>query len=123
VARINPDGSGFRALTHLRPSTYRRGIFPVAWSADGTRLLAGIYGENAWTGREAYGVDAVRGGFHLVAHALTPAGFSRDGRFVVGPTLDAETGGFKYSTIGRAPWTGGRVKTLVRHSMQSSFNG
>ncbi len=123
VATINPDGSGLRLLTALKPRQQLFAIHPVAWSADGTKLLAGISGLDAWTGREAYGVDAVNGGLHLIAHGVAPAALSRDGRFVYGPTGDPECCGYATSNIARVPWAGGKPKVLVPHSMSVSFNG
>jgi hypothetical protein len=123
VAVIRPDGSGFRQLTHLRPIIYRFGVFPVAWSTDGTRLLGGIYGLDAWTTRESYAIDPVHGGFRLIAHRVMPSALSRDGRYVIGQTGDPECCGFKYSNIVRVPWSGGRKRVLLSHAMVASFNG
>jgi hypothetical protein len=123
VALIQPDGSGFRQLTHVRPRTYLFAVYPVAWSADGTRLLGGIHGQDAWTEREAYGIDPIKGGFRLIAHSLMPTAISRDGRFVVGQTGDPECCGFKYSTISRVAWGGGKKHVLLTHAMAASFNG
>jgi len=123
VALIQPDGSGFRRLTNLRPRLTRFAIYAVAWSADGTRLLAGIYGQDAWTIREAYAVNAVKGGFLLIAHRVMPTALSQDGRFVVGQTGDPECCGFKYSNIVRVGWAGGKKTVLIPHAMVASFNG
>jgi hypothetical protein len=101
----------------------RFAIYAVAWSADGTRLLAGIYGQDAWTIREAYAIDAVKGGFRLIAHRVMPTALSRDGRFVVGQTGDPECCGFKYSNIVRVGWGGGKKTVVIPHAMFASFNG
>jgi WD40-like Beta Propeller Repeat len=123
VALIQPDGTGFRRLTHIRPRTYLFGVFPVAWSADGQRLLGGIVGLDAWTARESYAIDPVRGGFRLIAHSVMPSALSRDGRYVIGQTGDPECCGFRFSNIVRVPWSGGKETVLVRHAMVASFNG
>jgi hypothetical protein len=123
VAVIQPDGSGFRQLTHVRPRTYLFAVYPVAWSADGRRLLGGIHGQDAWTEREAYRIDPIKGGFKLIAHSLMPTAISRDGRFVVGQTGDPECCGFKYSNIARVAWGGGKKHVLLQHAMVASFNG
>ena len=123
VALIQPDGTGFSALTHIRPRTYLFGVFPVAWSVDGRRLLGGINGLDAWTTREAYAIDPIRGGFRLIAHSVMPTALSRDGRYVIGQTGDFECCGFKYSNIVRVPWAGGKKRVLVHHAMVASFNG
>jgi hypothetical protein len=123
VALIQPDGSGFRQLTNIRPRTYFFALYPVAWSADGTRLLGGIHGQDAWTEREAYAIDPASGRFRLIAHSLMPTAISRDGRFVVGQTGDAECCGFKYSNVARVAWGGGKKHVLLAHAMAASFNG
>ncbi len=123
VAVVQPDGSGFRQLTHFRPTTELYGPFPVAWSADGKRLLAGIAGLDAWTFRESYAIDPIRGGSRLIAHSVAPSAFSRDGRYVIGQTGDAETSGLSRSNIVRVPWTGGKKSVLLRHAVEASFNG
>jgi hypothetical protein len=123
VALIQPDGTGFRALTHIRPRTYLFAVYPVAWSADGKRLLGGINGLDAWTAREAYAIDPVHGGIRLIAHSVMPTAISRDGRYVIGQSGDPECCGFKYSNIVRVPWAGGKKRLLVRHAMVASFNG
>jgi hypothetical protein len=124
AALIQPDGSGFRQLTRFHSTTELYGPRPVAWSADGTRLLAGVAGLDAWVYREAYAVDPIHGGSRLIAHRVSPAAFSRDGRYVIGQTGDAETTGLAGSNIVRVPWArGGRKQVLLRHAVQPSFNG
>lgn len=123
VALIQPDGSGFRQLTHIRPRTYLFAMYPVAWSADGTRILGGIHGLDAWTEREAYRIDPIKGGFRLIAHSLMPTAISRDGRFAVGQTGDPECCGFKYSNIARVALGGGKKHVLLAHAMAASYNG
>jgi hypothetical protein len=124
VALIQPDGSGFRQITNLRPTLPRFGVFPVAWSADGTRLLGGIVGQDAWTARESYAIDPLRGGFRLIAHGVMPSALSRDGRNVIGQTGDPECCGYAHSNIVRVPWArGGKPHVLLRHAMVASFNG
>jgi hypothetical protein len=123
VALIQPDGSGFRQLTQIRPRTYLFALYPVAWSSDGTRLLGGIHGLDAWTEREAYAIDPANGRFRLIAHSVMPTAISHDGRFVVGQTGDPECCGFKYSNIVRVAWGGGKKHVLLTHAMAASFNG
>jgi len=123
VALVQPDGSGFRQLTHFRPTDELYGPFPVAWSADGKRLLGGIEGLDAWTFRESYAIDPIRGGLRLIAHSVAPSALSRDGRYVIGQTGDAETSGLYGSNIVRVPWGGGKKHVLLRHAVAASFNG
>jgi hypothetical protein len=123
TALIQPDGRGLRQLTHYRSNQELFGPYPVAWSADGKRLLAGMAGLDAWTFRESYAVDPIRGGSRLIAHRVAPSGFSRDGRFVIGQTGDAETSGLSRSNVVRVPWGGGARKILIRHAVAASFSG
>ncbi len=123
VALIQPDGSGFRQVTHFRPDTQLWGPVPASWSADGKRLLAGMTGLDAWVARESYAVDPVRGSMRLIAHSVSPSAFSRDGRYVIGQTGDAETTGLAGSNVVRVPWGGGQKHILLRQAVEPSFNG
>jgi hypothetical protein len=123
VALIQPDGSGFRQITNFRPDTQLFGPVPVAWSTDGKRLLAGMTGLDAWVARESYAVDPIRGGVRLIAHSVSPAAISRDGRYVVGQTGDAESTGLANSNVVRVPWGGGAKRVLLRQAVEPSFNG
>ena len=63
VAVVEPDGSGFRQLTNMRPAFGLSGLVPVAWSADGKRLLGGQGGQDTW---------------HRLRHRPARGGFRRD---------------------------------------------
>jgi hypothetical protein len=90
---------------------------------DGTRLLGGVVGQDAWTGRESYAIDPLHGGLRLIAHSVMPSALSRDGRYAIGQTGDPECCGFAHSNIVRVPWTGGTKHVLLPHAMVASFNG
>ena len=123
VAVIRPDGSGFRRLTRFRPTAELYGPHPVVWSADGTRLLAGMVGLDAWTFRESYAVDPIKGGVRLIAHGVSPSVLTRDGGYVIGQTGDAESTGLAGSNVVRVPWTGGTKRVLLRRAVEPSSNG
>ena len=123
VSLIQPDGTDLRQITHIHARLVIFGVFPVAWSADGTRLLGGVVGQDAWTGRESYAINPVRGGYRLIAHSVMPSALSRDGRYAIGQTGDPECCGYKYSNIVRVPWGGGKKRVLLRHAMLASFSG
>ena len=123
VAVVKPDGSGFRRLTRFRPSADLYGPHPVTWSANGKRLLAGIVGRDAWTARESYAVDPIRGGVRLIAHQVSPSVLSLDGRYVIGQTGDAATTGLAGSNVVRVPWAGGTKRVLLRQAVEPSSNG
>ncbi|MDX6626893.1 MAG: hypothetical protein QOE56_1882, partial [Solirubrobacterales bacterium] len=122
IALINGDGGGFRQLTRVKARRTFFGLYPIAVSADGTRLVSGVSGaDGEWL--NTWGVDLVHGGARLIAHRVEATGFSRDGRYVIGQTGDVECCGFKYTNIVRVPWSGGGQKVLLRHAMSASFNG
>jgi Tol biopolymer transport system component len=123
VAIVQPDGAGYRQVTHFRPTAELFGPTPAAWSADGKRLLAGMAGLDAWVARESYAVDPARGSVRLIAHSVSPSALSRDGRFVIGQTGDAETTGLARSNVVRVPWGGGQKRILLRQAVEPSFNG
>jgi Tol biopolymer transport system component len=123
VAVIQPDGSGYRQVTRFRPTKELFGPLPVSWSADGRRLLAGIFGRDAWTAHESYAVDPVRGSVRLIAHGVSPSALSGNGRYVIGDTGDAATTGLAGSNVVRVPWAGGPKRVLLRQAVAPSFNG
>ena len=88
TAVVKPDGTGFRRLTRFRPTTELFGPHPVAWSADGIGLLAGMFGLDAWTfNLRAMPIDAIAVASRLhPATGVSPTALSRDGRYMVGQT-------------------------------------
>jgi len=54
---------------------------------------------------------------------VSPSALSRDGRYVIGQTGDAETTGLAGSDVVRVPWAGGRRRVLLRQAVEASFNG
>lgn len=122
IASINEDGSGFRQLTRVKTGKTFFGLYPIAISAEGTRLVSGVSGaDGEWL--NTWGVDLVHGGARLIAPRVEATAISRDGRYVIGQTGDIECCGFKYTDIVRIPWSGGGRRTLLRHAMSASFNG
>jgi len=123
VALIHPDGTGYRQITDFRPDAELFGPVPVAWSADGKRLLAGMTGGYAWVARESYAVDPVRGGARLIAHQVSPSVLTRDGRYLIGQTGDEATSGLDGSNVVRVPWAGGKQRILLRQAVEPSLGG
>lgn len=122
VATIRSDGTGFRRLTRLRRSRIFLGLDPMAWSADGRRILTSVQGlDGYWL--NTYGVDAVRGGARLIARGVMPTAFSRDGSHVIGQNGDVSTTGFRHAQIVRVPWSGGKRRILLRRAMYASYSG
>ena len=119
VALVKPDGTGYRRLTRFRPKFVQSGLTPVAWSANGRRLLAALGGQDTFV---AYAVNPRRGGARRIQPFVTPAALSRDGRFVIGGdnTESPEAG---RSNVVRVPWNGGKARVLLRRCANPSFNG
>ena len=125
IWRISPDGSGRRTITGPLPARLVVsgvvGLRPVAWSADGRRLLAGLDNE---FGAKPYAVDPVRGTIRELGDfgwAASPDAISQDGRFV----LVSATGGFELDDDTRVeivPWSGGRGRVVARLAGVASWN-
>jgi hypothetical protein len=119
VAVIQPDGSGFRQLSNIRPSFLQGGLVPIAWSADGSRLLAGQGGQDTW---QAYAVDPVRGGAREISSNVTPSALTPDGRFIIGDSTGGEDFGPDRANVVRVPWAGGKAKVLLRNAVAPSYS-
>jgi hypothetical protein len=120
VAVVKPNGTGFRRLTHFHPRFLQSGLSPVAWSANGRRLLAGLGGQDTW---QAYAVNPRRGGARAIRAFVTPAALSRDGRFVIGGDNTEDSFDPGRSNVVRVPWTGGKARVLLRRAGSPDFNG
>ncbi len=120
VAVVKPNGTGFRRLTRFRAKFLQSGLSPVAWSANGRRLLAALGGQDTW---RAYAVNPKRGGARLIRAFVTPAALSRDGRFVIGGDNTEDTFDPSRSNIVRVPWTGGKARVLLHRAGSPSFSG
>jgi DNA-binding beta-propeller fold protein YncE len=120
VAVVKPNGTGFRRLTRFRPRFLQSGLSPVAWSANGRRLLAALGGQDTW---QAYAVNPKRGGARRIRTFVAPFALSRDGRFVIGGDNTESSGDPGRSNVVRVPWTGGKARVLLHHAGSPSFNG
>jgi WD40 repeat protein len=118
----SPTGSSTRRLTNIHVRTLVSGLVPLAFSADGSRLLTQFEGQDtseAWTVRVSNGRArrlTVRG------HSVQAAGLSSDGATVLvneggldGPASEGR--------VATAPFAGGRSTLLVAHGSQASWNG
>jgi hypothetical protein len=122
---IQPDGDGARQLTTVTVSPPFSGLEPIAFSKNGTHLLANM---NAPDSAEAWGIDL--GGRHAVAHDLSTPGvatignaISRSGQTVLvtdgyGSTSD---GDLSSQSVAAVPWTGGLPTVLALHAAFASW--
>jgi hypothetical protein len=115
------SGSRARRLTNIRVRSLASGLVPLAFSSDGSRLLAEFEGQDT---SEAWTVRVATGGVRRVTvrgRSVVGAGISRDGR-----TLLIEEGSFlEEASAGRVatvPFAGGRSSVLVSHGAQASWN-
>jgi Tol biopolymer transport system component len=116
-----PSGARVRKLTHLSVGPLVQGLVPLAFSADGSRLVAEFEGEDT---SEAYAVTVASGRARAVTvrgHAAQAAGISSDGS-----TLLLDTDGFEQQParprIVTMPFAGGPTTVLVAHGSQASWN-
>ena len=115
------DGSGAHPVTTIHPPPLEDGLVPIAFSADGSRLLAEYQGANtsrAWT------IDlATRSALELRqdGHTVSGAGISRDGT-----QLLVDRGGYlnppDHGAVETVKFTDGSARTLISHGSNPSWN-
>ncbi|HEX8714022.1 MAG TPA: hypothetical protein VF706_00510, partial [Solirubrobacteraceae bacterium] len=119
----SPNGAT-RRLTNIRVRTLVSGLVPIAFSADGSKLLAQFIGQDT---SEAWTVRVASGRVHRLAprsarFPLQAAGLSSDGS-----TLLVNEGGVdgpaSEGRVATLPFAGGRSTVLVAHGAQASWNG
>lgn len=119
VSTLRTDGTGLRRLTRTDPPFLLAGLVPLAWSADGERLLAQYTGQDT---RDAWRVDAASGaaadatgGFD----GIVGWGLARDGRAIL-----ATTGAFDNPAgdVVSVAWDGGARTVLARGATQPSWS-
>jgi hypothetical protein len=118
---LAPSGGRARRLTNVHVRSLVVGLVPLAFSSDGSRLLAEYGGQDtseAWAVRVPSGRAkrlTVRG------QSVVGAGLSRDGSTVL---IDEQ--GFEgppsSGRVARMPFAGGRPSVLVAHGSQGSWN-
>jgi hypothetical protein len=115
------SSSAVRKLTNVPADKLVVGLVPLAFSANGTRLLSEFEGQDtsvAWTVRVPSGrARQVRVG----NQSVVGDGISRNGA-----TLLVDLGSFESppssGRVATIPFTGGRPKVLVTHGAQASWN-
>jgi hypothetical protein len=113
-----------RRLTNVRVRSLVSGLVPVAFSADGSRLLAQFVGQDT---SEAWTVRVSSGRIHRLTRKgarlpLQAAGLSGDGATVLVDEggLDGPASEGRVATV---PFAGGRTTLLAAQGSQASWNG
>jgi hypothetical protein len=121
ISLATPAGVPVRKLTHISVGSLEQGLVPLAFSADGGRLLAELEGQDTIG---AYAVTVASGHARSVTvhrHAVIAAGISADGS-----TLLLDEGSFEqppsHGRIVSVPFAGGNPTLLVAHGSQASWN-
>jgi dipeptidyl aminopeptidase/acylaminoacyl peptidase len=118
---MRADGTSRRQLTSVHTPALAVGLVPLAFSGDGTRLLAEYEGANV---SRAWAIDTSTGAageLRQDGHTVTGASISRNGtRLLVdrGGYLNPPDSG-RVQTI---PFAGGTARTLVDHGSNPSWN-
>lgn len=113
-----------RRLTNVRVRTLVSGLTPLAFSADGSRLLAQFVGQDT---SEAWTVSVPSGRARRLAprsprFPLQAAGISSDGSTVL-VNEGGVDGPASEGRVATLPFAGGRSTVLVAHGSQASWNG
>jgi len=116
-----PSVAHVRRLTNVHVPSLVSGLVPLAFSADGSRLLAEFGGQDT---SEAWAVSVSSGHARRLTVGGLPvmgAGLSRDGHTVL---IDEHALGDPASDgrVAEIPFTGGHSKVLVAHGSQASWN-
>jgi hypothetical protein len=110
---IRPDGTGRRAITHLRVPSLLSGLVPLDLSADGRRLAADFVGQDTAVG---FAVNARTGRYRSLSRdqetGFVAADISADGRTILGSTGGPDVSA-RHDVVTR-PFGGGRATVLVR---------
>ena len=109
-----------RALTHLPVNELQGGVFPVAFSQSGARLLGNFGGEDldeTWVFDLPSG-RARRLGVHRDT-LVAPVGISADGSTVM---VDATLGAGSPESVYTEPATGGAPRLIVAHATEASWS-
>jgi hypothetical protein len=118
----SPNGGRAKQLTKVRVAPLLAGLVPLAFSANGQRLVAEFEGEDtseAWTVRVPSGRAR-----RIIARGrpVTASGISRDGK-----TLLIDENAFENppssGRVAAIPFAGGRSEVLIAHGAEATWNG
>jgi Tol biopolymer transport system component len=122
IYTMGSDGGDVRRVTRTKPEGSRSGYYPVAWSPDGSRLLANytlhgkdVFGVVVYT--QAGSLGRLR---HRKAHFIG-ASFSCDGNFVLGSK--GRYGPVANHKVGLVPAASGTMQVLAEFAYEPSLGG
>jgi dipeptidyl aminopeptidase/acylaminoacyl peptidase len=118
---MNPQGTQVKRLTHTKVDPLLLGLFPTAWSADGTRLLAEFEGQDT-----SYAVTVnPKTGAQRPLGKVGEQGFVGTALSSGGQTVLGFTGGFEPGPnhdVATIPYGGGRVRVLVKNAFEPAWS-
>lgn len=117
---MNPQGKQVKRLTNTKVPLLLQGLFPIDWSADGTRLLAEFEGQDT---SYAVAVNPRTGAQRPVAEAdetgFVGTALSVNGKFVLGYTGGLDPGA-KHNVVS-IPYGGGKPMVLAKNAFEPAW--
>jgi hypothetical protein len=118
---MNPNGKGVKRLTHTNVDPLLQGLYPIAWSANGKRILSQFGGQDT---SYAVGVSATTGAQKPIVEAteegLVGTAISPDGSTVYGYEGGFDPG--NAHNLVSVPWGGGRAKIIIRNATEPTWS-
>jgi hypothetical protein len=118
---MRSDGSRVRQVTHLKVDPLVEGLVPLAFSANGNRLLTRFEGQDT---SETWTIQLPSGRARQLTiggQSIQAGGISRNGRTVL-----VDFGGFEAApsraTVATIPFGGGHATVLARHAGEPTWN-
>ena len=118
---MRSDGSHLRQVTHTQIGPLVEGLVPLAFSANGNRLLTAFEGQDTsqtWTIQFPSGQARQ---LMIGGQSVQAGGISRNGRSVL-----VDFGGFEASpshgTVATLPFGGGHATVLVKHAGEPTWS-
>lgn len=118
---MNEQGKAVKRLTHTKVDPLLQGLYPTDWSGNGNRILAEFGGQDT---SYAVGVNAKTGAQRPIGKkgemGLVGTALSSDGKYVLGYEGGFDPGN-KHEVV-RVPWSGGKVKVLVKNGSEPDWS-
>ncbi|HKZ14663.1 MAG TPA: hypothetical protein VJL81_12550 [Solirubrobacterales bacterium] len=121
---MNANGKGVKRLTHTKVDPLTQGLYPTAWSASGSQLLANFGGQDT---QYAVAVNPKTGAEKSLSPGNSETGFVGVSLTPNGKTVLGYLGGYEgpgsQLKIASVPYKGGKAKILVRGGFSPSWGG